>query len=258
MDSTGKIAKKIISNSDIVFLMYAIKRVIHTPVKYNKIVYAVLCSIMLTFSLRWSDAISAKYRNFLIRFTFAEIKHPWTSTSTFDGCETHHRLSDTPPETSCLKLAFQNIPLTYYRIFVLYFRFYLVQLAITSSVRRKLSLPQIEQTLLSIVRSTLFLAGQTSTTRIILCLEDHFGFKHNYFMAWLAGFLGTTWVACERSDRVGQINNLVLAHIVIGWLRKLQLLNPVVTIPAFMGAVAKEKRVDPIALIFAMLTTLTF
>ena len=37
MDSTGKIAKKIFSNADVVFLLYAIKRWNKIPTNYNKV-----------------------------------------------------------------------------------------------------------------------------------------------------------------------------------------------------------------------------
>ena len=97
MDSTGKIAKKIFSNADVVFLLYAIKRWNKIPTNYNKVfsrerergkrerrkeetkedrewrliviqlVYATILSpIMLTCGWQWHDILASGYSSFFL------------------------------------------------------------------------------------------------------------------------------------------------------------------------------------------------
>jgi len=258
MDSTGKIAKKILSNSDVVFLVYAIKRWNTIPSKYQKSMYAFIISpIMLVLGWRWHDYIASGYRNFLIKFCFPDIKS--IAGHAYDDCNTHKRLANVPLSTSCCQLSKEYIPVTLRRAFSLYFRFYLVQLVIVSLLKRKFSQRQVQQTLLSIIRSSLFLGGQTIVMRLTLCAANSgLGMKLNFFNVFLMGYLGSLCIWIERTDRVGQINNLVFSHILIGWLKKKNLLHPLLSLPIFIATIRRDKKVDPITLLIAMGSTLTF
>jgi hypothetical protein len=61
---------------------------------------------------------SYSYRNFLMKFTYPEIKSMFGHV--YDGCHVHKQLANLPPETSCWESGKKYIPVTLYKTFSLY------------------------------------------------------------------------------------------------------------------------------------------
>jgi len=250
-----------ISSIDIIFIVYAIKRwhsILKIPQKYNKPIYAfILSPPMLVLAWKYTDRIAHRYRNFLVKFCYPEVKH--VHGYFYEDCDTHKRMADQPLDTSCWDQFCIQAPKTAIGVTKLYAKFYLMQLLLVVALKRKFDFGMVKQMLENILRSSAFLAGQTILMRIQLCLPNHFGHKISTFELLLLCYMNSLCIWAERTDRVGQINNLVFAHVFIGWLKKNDLLGLPLSLPIFIGTVAKEKwRVDPITVLIAMLSTYIF
>lgn len=260
METGKRAALRMVNHIDTIFVVYAIKRwhsILRIPQKYNKPIYAFLLSpLMLVLAWRFTDRIAHRYRHFLVKFCYPELKS--ISGKIYYSCDTHKELAEQPLDTSCWEQFWIRAPKTAKAVTKLYSRFYILQLLIVVLLKKKLNVDMLKQTLVNIFRSSLFLAGQTITMRILLCLPHYFGYKLDTFKIWLLCYPDSLWIWAERSDRVGQINNLVFAHILIGWLKKNNLLGLPLSLPLFLTTVAKDRRVDPITLLIAMVSTYIF
>lgn len=258
METTKKFLKRVATHTDIVLIVYAIKRWNSIPSKYNKIIYAgILSPIMLTLAWLYTDRIASRYRHFLVKFCFPEVKH--ITGNVYEDCSSHKKFAEVSFSSSCWDLFKKNAPVTIKNVAKLYLRFYVLQMVIVSIVKRKFELKQIKSTALNVARSTAFLAGQTISMRVSLCVAHAMGLKFTKVKMWLLCYLCSLCILFERADRVGQINNLVFAHVLIGWLKKQQLLSPTLTLPVFLSTLLKDKgKVDPVTALIAMGSIVVF
>jgi len=261
MEATKKNLLRLVNSVDIIFLVYAIKRwhsILRIPQKYNKPIYAfILSPYMLVLAWKYTDRIAHRYRNFLVRFCYPEVKN--IAGQVYQNCDTHKVISNQPLDTSCWDQFWKEAPRTAKGVTKLYSRFYFLQLLLVIALKRRFDLDMVKQMFENILRSSTFLAGQTILMRIELCVPHYYGFKLDTFKLWLLCYINSLMIWVERSDRVGQINNFVFAHILIGWLKKHKLLGLPLSLPIFLGTVAKEKgKVDPITVLIAMASTYIF
>jgi hypothetical protein len=261
METGKKVLIRLKDNVDIIFIVYAIKRwhsMLKIPQKYNKPLYAfVLSPVMLVLAWRYTDRIAHRYRHFLVKFCYPELRSIYGQV--YENCDSHKTLADLPLDTSCWNQFMKEAPRTVKNVSKLYARFYLFQLLVVALLKRKFDLDMLHQSLLNISRSTLFLAGQTISMRVSLCLPQNYGLKVNTFRIWLLCYICSLCIYFERTDRVGQINNLVFAHVLIGWLKKHNLLGLPLSLPLMIGTVIKDKKkLDPITALLAMAATFIF
>jgi len=258
MDKLHRLLAKLRDSIDIVLIIYAIKRFTSVPQKYNKPVYAfLLAPIMLVQALMYNDRIAYRYRKFLIGFTFPKVRID--TKDAYVNCSSHKLLSSQSLDASCWDLFLNEAPITAKKVVKLYSRFYVLQAIVVALRAKKMRMRFIKQAAINTARSSAFLAGQTILVRIQLCLANKVGMPLTPFNVWLMCFLNSMCIYFERSDRVGQINNLVLAHIFIGWLKKINALSYYISVPIFCAAMAKDRgKVQLSALLFSLATTLVF
>ena len=66
-------------------------------------------------------------------------------------------------------------------------------------------------------------------------LSEKFRIKMTYFKVWLMCVINSLAIYAERDGRVGPINNLVIAHLVIGFMKKHKVCLRVVCACVFAG-----------------------
>jgi len=258
MDTANNVVTKLWKSIDVIFLVYAIKRNVKIPSQYNQLVYALILSpLMLANGLWCNDLIAFRYRAFLAYIAYPKAKlYP---SLEYRDCHTHKRLANEPLDADCWELSKKEIPLTIKRVLKLYSRFYLLQLLIVASYTKKLTLKSVKNAALNTFWSSLFLGGQTIAMRAQLCWATKQGYGLSWFRMWMMSVIPSFCIYAERTDRVGQINNLVLAHILIGWLKKYQALGLRLSLPIFLATVAKDKgKLKPITFLIAMASTVVF
>lgn len=258
MDRAKSVVAKLVRDIDIILIVYSIKRWNKLPLKYSKIFYAVVLSpIMLANALYYHDLIAYRYRKFLMGFAYTEVK--MVPTDSHVGCKTHQDLTTKEKLTSCFDLFLREWPNTVKRVLKLYSRFYLLQLIIVTILTKKFQLSSVKNAAMNTLWSCLFLGGQTLTVRFELCFaEKVLGWKLTWAKIYALMFLNSFAIFFERADRVGQINNLVIAHIFIGLLKKFKLLGLHISLPILLATLLKDRSVKPVTLAIAMASTIVF
>jgi len=254
-----KVAEKLAKTVHLIFIIYSIKRFNKIPQKYNKIFYVLLVSPWMLVSALWyPDLIAYRYRKFLIGFTYPKIRLDLDTSYVYRDCPSHKKLAGTPQEASCVTLFNEELIITLRRVFRLYTRFYLFQLVLRVLISRTFTLQSLQNAIVNILKSSLFLGGQTIFMRVLLCVADHFEIKLNPVRLFFLSIINSVPIYAERSDRVGQINSFVLAHICVGFLKKMNAL-PYFSLPIMCAAVAKDKgKVKPVNLLIAAASTIVF
>ena len=248
-------------------ILYTVKRWNIIPLKYNKFAYIFLLSpLILIKSLTRNDVISGKYRKFLISLCYPESKSKFHNTDVFKHCEQFH------DRISCRFAFFTESRKTVNRIFQIYFRLYILQFIFKIIIlwKRKLLCKQtfqetFKKSFESFLKSTLFLAGQNILQRFFLCLLS----KHTRFsdtiqdnnkkekLLYLTSLLGSIPILAERTSRVQQINSLIIAHLLVGTLRKSNTAFPMELL-MFLSTFFVERRIYPVTLLISNVTALTF
>jgi len=111
--------------------------------------------------------------------------------------------------------------------------------------------------LINTFRSTVFLSGQTLLQRVILCSLSNVGGAVHPLKVYLASVIGSTPIFAERDFRVQQVNNLVLSHLLIGQMRKHDLVKTKLPYAVLAAAVVKDSMtIKTITFLVSIITSL--
>ena len=248
-------------------IIYTIRRWNPIPMEKAKLAYICFLSpLLLTLALLTRDSISWKYRRFLVNFTYPENRY--SKEDVFSTCE----LRMHPTEESCKEAVKQNFLITVKGILKMYLHLYVIHgivlylistklhKHINPSVRHKWSLKDVVVTEISnTVRSTAFLAGQTLLQRFFLCAMSKKKLPVKPTTIYATSTLGSLPILFERDFRAQQVNNLVLAHLIIGHMQKKGTLTSQLPMWLFIGTIFKDAlTVQTVTLLISIISAFTF
>lgn len=196
-------------------LLYCIKRLNTASTRHQKKLYVFLLSpMLLTKALCFGNHIMVSYRKFLLQFTYPSCN--FKDKHVYRKCQDVH-------ENSCMNDLRTDALIGLYRVARLYTRFYIGRFLFMCLLMKKP--PTLNnfktQVVSNIVRSVAFLGSQTLLQRVILCCASKNGL--NILTPWqvfLLSIVSSNAILFEREERVAPINNMVIVHILLGWLSK--------------------------------------
>ena len=232
---------------NLILIIYTVKRWNKLPAKYAKLMYMFLSPLLLTRAFLESDLISNRYRRFLLSFTYPNA--PFKQNFKYGSCESVHSSDET-----CNDLIRKEWKVTVRNVINLYTRFYIVQALLLMLLTRTVHLKtRISDTVKSILRSTMFLGGQTLLQRHILCAANQYGIQIDKPTMFGLCAVGSVPVVFERSHRVRQINGLMICHLIIGTMRKYSVRQCLVSYPAFLFTMLEDNFcINPATMLMAM------
>jgi len=260
---TNMLRNRLKSVVKISFVNYCIRLYNPIPLKLAKWTYVFLLSpLLLTRALLTPDEICLRYRRFLMSFTYPEKNI--VDDNAFSSCATMHK--DQP---ACGKAFVRHCMETIRRIFRMYLRLYIMHgivlllvlnrfyTTIDRTHRKKTNLTNVLRfELYNTLRSTAFLSGQTLLQRSLLCLATKYKVRMTQKRVYAMSIVGSLPVLFERDFRTQQVNNLVLSHLAIGYLRKRGWMDTGMPWWLF-GATVVGSGVNGIALLISLLTSFT-
>lgn len=250
------------------FIIYTIRRLNPIPIRQAKLYYVLFLSpLLLTKALTTNNEISPKYRRFLFNFSYPE--NTFNGETVMQNCRDLHPKSD---NSSCIKSFKDNCLVTIRRVAKMYARLYCLHGVIVLLVTRKLyefldlnttSRSRIKDVFknecVNTVRSTAFLAGQTLFQRLLLCAGSYSKEKLGSRNIYLLSILGSIPVYFERPFRVQQVNNLVMSHIIVGQMKKFDLLKSQLPLCMFLSTVLSDSiSLRSVVFFISLVTSATF
>jgi len=212
--------------------------------KYSKFTYILLISpVLLSNGFYCTGLVSNKYWKFLWKLCYPE-SFKDQQTEYTGTCVKYH-----PNEPKCEEAIKNNLTVSLPKILTMYNKLYFIHGLYLLFVKR-ISLKKVLKTeLLNILSSSSFLFLQTLLQRVGIC-----GIKNlNTVKFYLLSMICSTPILLERSNRVSQINNMMISNICVGYLNKFKKSKYIYI--AICMVLLREKRIDLMRLISSVLNS---
>ena len=222
-------------------MLYSVRRLNRLPPKFDRAMYTFLLSpMLLTSAMCWSDRIAIRYRQFLVKFTYPSCLI--TPDTVYTSCRTVHG------EMTCVGAFLSEGPWSILRVIAMYLRFYLVRTIIALVIMRRRKIRLVDKykhifyhILSSTLWSSLFLGGQCTIQRMVLCAANKRGMEYGGpCVMYLLSVISSTMIVFERAHRVKSINNIVICQLLLGWMRRNHVDYSYVAIPLFLKTLSQD------------------
>lgn len=246
------------------FVVYTIRQLNPIPIHKAKLYYILFLSpLLLTKSLVSNNDISHNYRKFLFNFSYPE--NTFKQETIMKNCRDLH--SKSTPD-GCIESFKKNFHITIQRVLKMYSRLYCLHGIVLFLITKKLYKfinPRLQTNIstrsivksecLNTLRSTAFLAGQTLLQRILLCIRSSSMEKLNAANIYLLSILGAIPIYFERPFRVQQVNNLVMSHLIVGQMKKYNMLQSQLPLCMFLSTILCDSLTFRTIIFFISLVT---